>query len=105
MAPRNVPKNSPHSKTVVAIHSDDEEEGGGFLPPASVDMSNVQHIDALHAQEMEDEMLARALQESESDLSNDIAKKEVHNPVQQTVEFMKETIRQIDSDAALGMQL
>jgi DNA excision repair protein ERCC-5 len=68
-------------------------------------MRTVKHVDARRAQEMEDEILARALQQSESDPSNVIANKEVHNPVQQTVECLKETMLQIDSDAALAMQL
>lgn len=102
----NPPNNALQSDTVFAPDRDlDEEEGGGFLPAESVDTRRAQDVDARCVQEIEDEILARALQESESHPSTGMANEQTRNPVQQTAEYSKERIIQIDSDAALAVQL
>lgn len=91
-------KKAPASETVIEIDDGDDGGGGGFLPQPSAD--------ARRAQELEDEMLARALQETEESESVDTAAVARAPTVQQEGgEHSSKATVQIDRDATLAAQL
>lgn len=97
IAPEKSAKPASAFKTVIDV--DDDNDGDGFLPqPAN---------DAKHAQELEDEMLARALQEAESDEPMDSVVEPVARApsVAEPNGMAKEPELQIDRDAALAARL
>jgi DNA excision repair protein ERCC-5 len=90
-------KKAPASETVIEI-DDGDGGGGGFLPQPSAD--------ARQAQELEDEMLARALQETEeSELVDTAAVARAPRMQQEGGEHSSKATVQIDRDAPLAAQL
>jgi len=98
MTAAHASKSAATFKGVVDIDDDDDEGGGGFLPQPLAD--------ARHAQELEDQLLARALQDAESESTATMAAARVpRHSEQESGEYSKEMIAQVDRDAALAAQL